>query len=72
MIEDKLQLDWSPEQISGWMGKNQAVCVSHEWIYQYILMDKLRGVICTNIYAVKRSVANVMEALIGAVNCRTG
>jgi IS30 family transposase len=43
MIEDKLQLDWSPEQISGWMGRHQVIRVSHEWIYQYILVDKLRG-----------------------------
>jgi hypothetical protein len=43
MIEDKLQRDWSSEQISGWMGGNQAVCVSREWNYQYILMDKLMG-----------------------------
>jgi len=43
MIEDKLKLDWSPEQISGWMGRNQAIRVSHEWISQYILMDKRLG-----------------------------
>lgn len=43
MIEAKLKLDWSPEQISGWMGRNQAIRVSHEWIYQYILTDKWMG-----------------------------
>jgi IS30 family transposase len=43
MIEDKVKLDWSPEQISGWFRRTQAVRVSHEWIYQYILMDKYRG-----------------------------
>ena len=43
MIETKLCLEWSPEQISGWLLRNQAVRVSHEWIYQYILADKLTG-----------------------------
>ena len=43
MIAAKLRLDWSPEQISGWLRRNQAVRVSHEWIYQYILADKLTG-----------------------------
>jgi IS30 family transposase len=43
LIEAKLRLDWSPEQISGWLWRNQAVRVSHEWIYKYILADKLTG-----------------------------
>jgi IS30 family transposase len=43
MIEDKVKLDWSPEQISGWMSRTQAFRISHEWIYQYILMDKRLG-----------------------------
>jgi len=43
VIEDKLRLDWSPEQISGWLARTQAIQVSHEWIYQYILADKLIG-----------------------------
>jgi len=43
LIEAKLCLDWSPEQISGWMLKNQSIKVSHEWIYQHILTDKWMG-----------------------------
>jgi IS30 family transposase len=43
IIEDKLQLDWSPEQISGCLCTHQAIKVSHEWIYQYVLMDKRMG-----------------------------
>lgn len=42
-IESKLCLDWSPEQISGWLHKAQAIKVSHEWIYQHILADKWMG-----------------------------
>ena len=35
--------EWSPEQISGWMKKNMKISISHEWIYQYVLKDKLAG-----------------------------
>ena len=42
-IEEKLRLDWSPEQISGWLKKNTEVQVSHEWIYQYVYADKRAG-----------------------------
>jgi len=40
MIEAKIRLDWSPEQISGWMKRNLAIEISHERIYQYIYEDK--------------------------------
>lgn len=43
MIADKICQDWSPEQISGWLEKNTDISVSHEWIYQYIYMDKRAG-----------------------------
>jgi IS30 family transposase len=42
-VEKLLRQDWSPEQISGRLKKEQKVCISHEWIYQYILQDKQRG-----------------------------
>ena len=41
IIEEKLNLQWSPEQISGWLGKEELPnAVSHETIYQYIWKDK--------------------------------
>lgn len=43
LIETKLRLDWSPEQVSGWLYRHHAIQVSHEWIYQYILADKQAG-----------------------------
>jgi IS30 family transposase len=43
LIETKLRLDWSPEQISGWLQRLYAIPVSHEWIYQHILVDKQAG-----------------------------
>jgi len=43
LIEAKLRQEWSPEQISGWLKRQVAVEISHEWIYQYILADKHAG-----------------------------
>jgi len=43
LIEAKIRMDWSPEQISGWLKRHRAVEISHEWIYQYILADKQAG-----------------------------
>ena len=43
MIEAKLRLEWSPEQVSGWLQRRFAIQVSHEWIYQHILVDKKAG-----------------------------
>ena len=42
-LEQLLRKEWSPEQISGWMKDNMDIAVSHEWIYQYVLKDKLAG-----------------------------
>jgi transposase, IS30 family len=42
-VDEKLQQDWSPEQVSGWLKKNTDTTVSHEWIYQHIYMDKRSG-----------------------------
>lgn len=39
-----IELDWSPEQISGALAKRGWLDVpSHEWIYQYIYDDKANG-----------------------------
>ena len=42
-VEQLLQLDWSPEQISLWLKAEKRMLISHEWIYQHILVDKHRG-----------------------------
>ena len=40
-ISDQLiKLDWSPEQISVYLSKDQRLRISHEWIYQHIYRDK--------------------------------
>ena len=42
-VEQLLDLDWSPEQISLWLKSFCAISISHEWIYQYVLQDKAAG-----------------------------
>ena len=44
IIEEKLNLQWSPEQISGWLKKEEyQATVSHETIYKYVWEDKKSG-----------------------------
>ena len=43
LIEQLIAEDWSPEQISGYLRKEQLLLVSHEWIYQHIYQDKHNG-----------------------------
>lgn len=43
LIEDKLYLDWSPDQISGWLKQEQVIEISHERIYQHVWSDKAQG-----------------------------
>lgn len=43
LIKEKLQLQWSPQQISGWLKRNGHGSISHERIYQHIWQDKKQG-----------------------------
>jgi len=43
LIQAKLSINWSPEQISGWLKVEQDLFISHERIYQHIWADKLKG-----------------------------
>ncbi len=42
-VELLLRLQWSPEQISGWLRRTGRGSVSHEWIYQYVYANKATG-----------------------------
>lgn len=42
-IEEKIRLDWSPEQVSGWLKVHKSIAISHERIYQHIWADKRHG-----------------------------
>ena len=44
LIESKLRLQWSPEQISGWLRRHHRdEAVSHESIYKHVWKDKRQG-----------------------------
>jgi len=43
VIESKLRVEWSPEQISGWLLNDQVLLISHESIYLHIWADKQAG-----------------------------
>ncbi len=43
LIEALIRQEWSPEQVSDCLKANCGLRISHEWIYQYILMDKHAG-----------------------------
>ena len=43
VVEEQLRQEWSPEQISGWLGTTQQLPISHERIYQHIYADQRQG-----------------------------
>ena len=43
LVESKLQLKWSPEQISGWLLEEREELLSHETIYLHIWVNKRTG-----------------------------
>lgn len=43
LIDAKIVIEWSPEQIAGWLEEERGVCISHERIYQHVWADKLAG-----------------------------
>ena len=43
LIDSLIQLDFSPEQVSGSLKRNHDIRISHETIYQHVLADKARG-----------------------------
>lgn len=43
VIEEKLKMDLSPEQISGWLKRHGKKYVSYETIYKHIWADKKKG-----------------------------
>src|SRR3990167_7070594 len=55
MVTEKIILDWSPEQISGYFDANDIASISHERIYQFLLTDKKAGgVLHTHLRSRKR------------------
>ena len=43
IVNSLLRLDWSPEQISGWLRLWRVFTISHETIYRYVWYDRIYG-----------------------------
>ena len=43
MVESLLRLEWSPEQVSGYLKRENLVDISHETIYLYVWADREAG-----------------------------
>jgi IS30 family transposase len=43
IVNDLIEKDWSPEQISGWLAAEKNMRISHERIYQHIARDRKQG-----------------------------
>ena len=43
VVESKLRVEWSPEQVSGWLLYDQGLLLSHESIYLHIWKNKQAG-----------------------------
>jgi IS30 family transposase len=43
MVENLIQKEWSPEQVSGWLKKEGKLDISHTYIYDHIWKDKQNG-----------------------------
>ena len=43
LINEKIKIRWSPEQVSGWLEVEKGIKLSHETIYRHIWSDKKSG-----------------------------
>jgi IS30 family transposase len=43
LVEQLIELDWSPEQVSGWLRRQGLLRISYETIYVYVWRDKHAG-----------------------------
>ena len=43
MVIALLRLDWSPEQVAGWLRRHQVISISHATIYRYVWYDQFNG-----------------------------
>ena len=43
LVEHLVSLDWSPEQVSGWLRLHGIMSISHETIYLRVFRDKAKG-----------------------------
>ena len=43
LVDDLLGLDWSPEQVAGWLARHGLLAISHETIHLHVWHDKRAG-----------------------------
>ncbi len=43
LVEHLISLDWSPEQVSGWLNLHDVLSISYETIYMYLWRDRHAG-----------------------------
>ena len=43
LIDGNIRLDWSPEQVSGWLSAERGIAISHGRIYRHVWADKSQG-----------------------------
>ena len=71
-VKELLKEDWSPEQVSNWLRREENIQISHEWIYRFILLDKQAGGDFTHIYVARSNVKKRYGSLVrrGQINGR--
>ncbi|BBM03032.1 hypothetical protein [Microbulbifer sp. GL-2] len=50
LIDSKLKRQWSPEQISSWLEREETLSIRREIIYLYVWEDNQCGGFCTRTY----------------------
>jgi IS30 family transposase len=43
LVDHLIELDWSPEQVSGWLALHGLMSISYETVYVHVWLDKRRG-----------------------------
>ena len=43
IVNALVRLDWSPEQVSGWLHRHRVFSISHQTLYRYIWYDRIYG-----------------------------
>ena len=43
LVEELIALDWSPEQVAGWLRRHELLAISYETIYVHVWRDKRAG-----------------------------
>src|SRR5687768_4386089 len=67
LVDGLLRLQWSPEQVSGYLARRGLLSISHETIYRHVWRDKKAG---GTLYAHLRGARKRRRKRYGAYDCR--